>query len=197
MKILVPLFPDFESLDVFGPVEMFGTLGEFFSIEFVAATPGPIASAQRVQAFAEHAFTPSDVCDILLVPGGIGTRREVGNTQLLEWLRITASRATYVASVCTGSALLARAGILDGRRATSNKKAFDWVVSQGPNVHWQRSARWVADGNFFTSSGVSAGMDMALALIANIHGEETANFVARHTEYLWQQDPDNDPFPPH
>jgi transcriptional regulator GlxA family with amidase domain len=129
-----------------------------------------------------------------LVPGGFGTRREVGNGALLQWLAGASERAEVVASVCTGSALLAKAGVLDGRRATTNKNAFDWVVSQGPKVQWQGRARWVEDGKFITSSGVSAGTDMALALIARLCGIAQARQVAHWAEYVWNEDSTDDPF---
>ena len=96
--------------------------------------------------------------------------------------------------MCTGSALLARTGRLDGRPATSNKIAWDWVVQQGPRVRWQRRARWVDDGDVLTSSGVSAGMDMALALIARLNGHDMAVAAARNMEYIWNEDALNDPF---
>ena len=92
------------------------------------------------------------------------------------------------------SALLAKAGLLDGLQATTNKAAFDWVAGQGPNVKWVKKARWVRDGAYFTSSGVSAGMDMSLAAIAHLLGKETAEQVAIWAEYDWHQDPDWDPF---
>ena len=98
----------------------------------------------------------------------MGTRRLVSDQAFLDELRRQSERARYVATVCTGSGLLARTGALDGRRATSNKFSFNWAVSQGPHVTWVPEARWVEDGKFFTSSGVSAGIDMALGLIARI-----------------------------
>ena len=98
------------------------------------------------------------------------------------------------ATVCTGSALLARTGLLDHRPATSNKLAWDWVVQQGPQVQWVRQARWVDDGDILTSSGVSAGIDMALSLIARLHGREMALTSARNMEYIWNEDAENDPF---
>jgi transcriptional regulator GlxA family with amidase domain len=100
-----------------------------------------------------------------------------------------------VSSVCTGAALLARAGLLDGRRATSNKLSFKWVTEQGPAVEWiLRQARWVEDGKFATSSGVSAGIDMTLALIAKLAGAESAERIAIRMEYEWHRDPSWDPF---
>ena len=96
--------------------------------------------------------------------------------------------------MCTGTALLARTGLLDGRKATTNKASFDWVKTHGPGVDWQPRARWVVDGKYWTSSGVSAGMDMALALIAHVNGAETAKRVATYAEYRWNVDPDDAPF---
>jgi putative intracellular protease/amidase len=128
------------------------------------------------------------------VPGGSGTRREVSNEPLLAELRRLAGVARFATTVCTGSALLARSGALDGMRATSNKRAFAWAVAQGPRVRWVAEARWVEDGKFFTSSGVSAGMDMALALIARIADRETSVGIANRTEYAWHEDKGWDPF---
>jgi transcriptional regulator GlxA family with amidase domain len=193
------IFPDFELLDLFGPLEMFGMLPEHFAIRLVAERERHVASAQGPVSraddlFADDLFANGRSCDILLLPGGPGTRREVNNPALLDWLRAQAEGAAYVASVCTGSALLARAGLLDGRTATSNKQAFAWVQAQGPRVDWQARARWVEDGRFFTSSGVSAGIDMSLALIARLHGEARARQVAAWAEYDWHSDPGWDPF---
>jgi transcriptional regulator GlxA family with amidase domain len=97
-------------------------------------------------------------------------------------------------SVCSGSAILARAGLLDGRRATSNKQFFELARSQSAKVDWVTEARWVEDGPFATSSGVSAGTDMALGLIARLYGRERAQQIADLTEYEWQSDPTRDPF---
>jgi putative intracellular protease/amidase len=189
----VLLFPEFELLDVFGPLEMFGMLDEF-EIRLVAETDRVVASTQGPRSAIDDLFADDRAYDILLVPGGRGTRRQVDNPQLLDWLRRKAAGAEYVASVCTGSALLARAGLLDGMEATSNKLAFDWVKAQGPSVRWQSRARWVEAGKSFTSSGVSAGMDMSLALIARICGEAQARQVAAWAEYEWNDDAGNDPF---
>ena len=130
----------------------------------------------------------------MLKGGGRGTRREVDNAKLIDWISRHAAKSTVVATVCTGAALLARTGHLDRRKATTNKAAMGWVMQQGPNVVWQRRARWVVDGRYYTSSGVSAGIDMALGLIARLHGRETAERAARVMEYVWNDDPDNDPF---
>src|SRR6185295_16465540 len=113
---------------------------------------------------------------------------------LLDWLVGRATDTGIVTSVCTGAALLARAGILDGRRATTNKFAFQWVVEQGPRVEWVREARWVEDGKFATSSGVSAGIDMALRVIERTASPEVADRIATAMEYERHRDPAWDPF---
>jgi len=187
------LFPDFELLDVFGPLEMFGMLDKEFEIRLVAESK-EVASVQGPRSIADDRLADRRHYDILLVPGGVGTRREVQNDVLRAWLIDAAASAEMVTSVCTGSAVLARAGLLDDRRATSNKLAFKWVKTQGPRVDWQPRARWVEDGKFFTSSGVSAGMDMALALIARLHGIDLARKVAGWAEYTWHEDSADDPF---
>jgi putative intracellular protease/amidase len=194
LSLAVVLFEGFELLDVFGPLEMFGMLPEQFEIFLVAESGDIVASNQGPKSLVDYRFEDCPAFDILLVPGGKGTRREVDNPVLLDWLRSQAQTAQYVTSVCTGSALLARAGLLDGRRATTNKAAFEWVASQGGRVDWQKQARWVEDDRYFTSSGVSAGIDMSLALIARLSGQETAQQVATWAEYEWHRDPNWDPF---
>jgi len=188
------LFPGFELLDVFGPLEMLGALRDDFSLQMVAEVAGPVESRQGPKAVADAALADAKPYDILLIPGGRGTRREVDNAALIDGIRRHAQASRIVATVCTGAALLARTGLLDGRKATSNKASFGWVMEQGPNVVWQRRARWVVDGKYYTSSGVSAGMDMALALIASLSGPDKARSVADYAEYRWASDPDDDPF---
>lgn len=192
----VLLFEGFELLDVFGPCEAYGIrdLGGAFRIAMVAAAAGPIASAQGPRAVAEFGFADCPRLDVILVPGGIGTRREVDNAALISWLRERAATAELVTSVCTGAGLLARAGLLDGRRATTNKRSFAWVESQGPRVKWVKQARWVEDGGFATSAGVSAGIDMTLAVISRLVGAEIAEQAAISMEYEWHRDPAWDPF---
>jgi transcriptional regulator GlxA family with amidase domain len=193
----VLLFEGFELLDVFGPLEVWGMHAEIASactIVTAAEKAGAIKSAQGPRAIADYALADCPRIDVMLVPGGNGTRREVQTASLLEWLRQREAQAEIVSSVCTGAALLARAGLLDGRRATSNKRSFKWVTEQGPAVEWIRQARWVEDGKFATSSGVSAGIDMTLSLIAKLAGKENAEQIAIRMEYEWHRDPAWDPF---
>ncbi len=187
------LFEGFETLDVFGPVQMLGRLPDH-RVVAVSQTGAPAASAQGLATVVHHAFADAPQFDVLLVPGGAGTRTEVENSIILDFLRGQCARATWITSVCTGSALLAKAGILDGRRATTNKAAFAWVTSQSDKVSWQPHARWVIDENILTSSGVSAGADMALALVEKLYDRATAEATARRAEYVWNANPNDDPF---
>jgi transcriptional regulator GlxA family with amidase domain len=188
------LYPQFELLDLYGPLEMFGALGAALRIVTVAEQAGPVASAQGPVTLAEHGFADAPKLDLVLVPGGVGTFPQLANEALLEFLRMRARDAERMMSVCTGSALFAKAGLLDGRRATSNKQFFDLARAQSPKAEWVPEARWVEDGPIVTASGVSAGIDMALAVIAALHGRGVAEQIAELTEYEWHTDSARDPF---
>ena len=188
------VFPGFEMLDLYGPLEMFGLNRDEFDINIVAETMAPVAATPGPRTNPDEAFGDRERYDLLLVPGGMGSRPGMENKALMDWLAQQSERAEIVASVCTGSAMLAGAGVLDDRRATSNKMAWDWVISQGPNVEWVQRARWVEDGKFFTSSGVSAGTDMSLALIEKLLGTPAMETIAKRAEYVRNAEPDNDPF---
>ena len=188
------LFDDFETLDLFGPIEMFGCLPEHYKLQFVSMTGGLIHNQHGVSIQTIPVTEIEYQTDILLIIGGIGTRQKVSDPLFLQTLTMLVDRADWVLSVCTGSALLARAGVLDGKRATSNKLAWPWVISQSNKVNWVKQARWVIDGKFYTSSGVSAGMDMALGFITDRHDIATACQIANHTEYRWQENSGMDEF---
>ena len=193
-SIAALVFPGFETLDLFGPIEMFGLLQDEFSISIVAEQPGEVVSAQGQRVCVDRTLSDAGNFDMLLIPGGPGTRTELANLAVLDWLKTASAKAEITMSVCTGSVLLARAGLLDGRRATSNKMSFAWVQEQGPDVDWVAEARWVEDGRLFTSSGVSAGMDMSLAVIARLLDRAAADKVAQIAEYEWHDDAARDPF---
>ena len=202
-RVAVVLFDGFTVLDMYGPVQAFGSCRitrpdgppfRFFEVFTIAERRGAIKSGEGPSTHADYTFAESPPYDILLVPGGFGTREAVKDDVFLGRLHAASEKAAVTATVCTGSALLARTGRMDGRPATSNKIAWDWVVQQGPKVLWKRKARWVDDGNLITSSGVSAGTDMALALIARLHGRDMAVSAARNMEYIWNDKADEDPF---
>lgn len=194
LTVGIALYPGFEVLDVFGPVEMWSYVPGL-KVVLVAETAGPVASAnQGISTVADVAFADAPQFDILMVPGGAGTYQQLHNEVFLEFLRTQDKGTTYTTSVCTGSALLAKAGLLSGRKATSNKAVFSLAVEQDASVEWQKDARWVEDGKYFTSSGVSAGTDMALGLVSRIKSPDEAAQLAKSLEYIWNADPDNDPF---
>jgi transcriptional regulator GlxA family with amidase domain len=186
-RIQILCFDQFETLDVFGPVEIFGSIPECYDVRLVSMEGGWIESAQHVKVQTTACKSDGEKSHVLLVPGGYGTRTLVNLPEFLSFLSEMADTAEYLLGVCTGSALLARAGLLDGKKATSNKMAFEWVKTQSSRVDWIENARWVVDGNCYTSSGVSAGMDMALGFISDRLGIPVAEDICRMTEYCWNQ----------
>jgi putative intracellular protease/amidase len=188
------LYNDFELLDLYGPLEMFGALPGYFDIVTVSDHAGPVASTPGPKSVADYSYADCPPLDLILLPGGFGTVAELENSALLDFLRERSAQAQYTMSVCSGSAILARAGLLDGRRATSNKQLFKLATQQSDQVDWVEQARWVEDGPFVTASGVSAGTDMALAVIARLLGDEHAQLIADFTEYQWHRDAYDDPF---
>ena len=188
------LYGDFELLDLYGPLEMFGGLKPQVSIITVAENAGPVAAFQGPQTMAEFDYQHCPALDLILIPGGFGTIAELDKEATLSFLKERVPLARLTMSVCTGAWLLAKAGLLDGRRATSNKIYFKMATQQSHQVEWVPKARWVEDGPFFTASGVSAGMDMSLAAIAALFGRKKARQIAVSTEYVWHQDPNEDPF---
>ncbi|KAI1494594.1 class I glutamine amidotransferase-like protein [Biscogniauxia mediterranea] len=203
-RYAVALFPGFQALDVFGPVDILNLLSKARPLELsvLSATLEPVSTRTATsghsvgqQVVPTHAFgdCPDDV-EVLLVPGGAGTRDQHSIQPLVDFVRARYPRLRYLLTVCTGSVPVAMSGALDGRRATSNKRAWEWVTSHGPAVQWVRHARWVTDGNIWTASGISAGIDMMYAFIADQYGESVAADLAKASEYIRNTDPNADPF---
>lgn len=193
MDFNIILFPDFETLDVFGPVEIFGLLNDEYTIKFYSTSGGSITSSQGVTVLTEL-WDNLDPSGILMIPGGQGTRKLIENVDFIQTLKEYADKSKYCLTVCTGSALLAKTGLLKSKQATSNKLAFEWVKSVDEEVQWIKKARWVADGKFYTSSGVSAGMDMALGFVSDHLGRIRAKDIADHIEYIWNENKEEDIF---
>lgn len=192
MDIYCLMFEDYETLDLMGAVEFLSCIPEAV-LHYVSQNGGTVRSKQGFSVQTE-ALTVMKPGSVLLVPGGQGTRKLVSDTAFLNCLAEWVLQAQVCLAVCTGSAILAAAGCLNGVKATSNKRAFEWVKSVNPAVDWQPVARWERDGKFYTSSGVSAGMDMVLGFIADRFGFELAEEIAAHTEYRWQGNPSADEF---
>lgn len=192
MNVTAILFDDFETLDVFGPVEMLGASGEFH-VAFYSLEGGVVKSYQGVPVETQPLDDVGEP-EVLLVPGGMGVYAMLEDAAFIARLAKLAGRARYVLSVCNGAFLYAAAGVLDDRRATTYKARMDRAEELFPAVNWERNARWTVDGNLYVSSGVSAGTDMALGFIADVCGRELAEKTARYAEYAWNDDPANDPF---
>ena len=192
MNVAAILFDGFETLDVFGPIEMLGASGEF-EASFYSPEGGIVKSHQGVPVDTQP-LSDVGVPEVLLVPGGMGVYDMLDNAAFIARLAELADQARYVLSVCNGAFLYAKAGVLDGRRATTYKARMDKAEELFPAVNWERSARWTVDGNLYVSSGVSAGTAMALGFIADVCGCDVANKTARYAEYAWNDDPANDPF---
>ncbi|KAI9783162.1 MAG: hypothetical protein M1816_001484 [Peltula sp. TS41687] len=203
------LFPGFQVLDVFGPLSALEILSKDreMNLYMVAATMKPVSTAYEAETnhakgsnFAQtvlptHTLADCPGLDVLIVPGGLGTRAsDIILSPILDFITARYPLLQYLITVCTGSGLVARAGILDGRKATTNKAAWSQIVAWRPCVQWIPEARWVVDGNIWTSAGVSAGIDVTLAFIATVYGDESAQKVADSMEYERHLDPSDDPF---
>jgi len=185
------LFDDAEELDFVGPFEVFTMARaghEEDRVVTIAERAEPVRAAKGLRVIPDHGFADAPPLDVLLVPGGQGTRREVANPVLIEWLRKAAETCTWVTSVCTGSLLLHEAGIARGKRVTTHW-AFVETLRQRGDVEVLGDVRYVRDGRLVTSAGVSAGIDMALWLVGQLHGPAHARQTQRLMEY--------DPAPPY
>lgn len=179
------LFDDVEELDFAGPWEVFtmaAECGAEVKAVTIADTARTVRCAKGLKVVAEHGFADASQLDILLVPGGIGTRREVGNAELLSWIRRTAADCQWVTSVCTGALLLAAAGVVRGRRYTTHWAFADSLAALGEG-QVVKNVRYVADGNLVTAAGVSAGIDMSLWLVGRMFGDELAKTTQKYMEY--------------
>lgn len=194
LTIATILFEDFETLDVFGPIEVFGRLPDHFTPEFYSIAGGVVTSAHRVPVVTRQLSELSVNDYVLFIPGGIGTRSLVNDGEFTDKVAKLADKAKYIVTVCTGSVLFSKTLRLDGKRATSNKRAFAWAIKESPRVDWIKKSRWVRDGNIYTSSGVSAGIDMALGFISDLLGHDVAMKESTLIEYDWKDDPGWDPF---
>jgi transcriptional regulator GlxA family with amidase domain len=195
MRTLAALvFPGFETLDYFGPIEMFGGFEKEIEIITVAKGSDPIASVHGQRIVIDRTISEKNDYDLLFIPGGDSALIESKDEELMQWIRNVSANAEKVMAVCTWTVLLGTTGVLDGRKATTNKLDFTKTVHLAPSVEWVKQARWVVDGKFYTSSGVSAGMDMALAVLADLFGMPRAEEVAMSCEYEWHKDANRDPF---
>lgn len=189
----IVLFDEVEVLDFCGPFEVFlvARVDQMrrresespFRVVLVSEKGGVVTATGGLRVLADHSFADCPPLDLLCVPGGWGTRKELSNPAMLSFLRERAAVAELVTSVCTGSMLLGFAGLLKGRRATTHWKSLDWMAESFTDTVVERDLRVVDEGNLVTSAGISAGIDMALHVVARYFGEEARADVERHMEY--------------
>jgi transcriptional regulator GlxA family with amidase domain len=192
-RVGIVIFEDIEVLDFCGPFEVFSAvrLNEEkrreepspFEVVLVAETLAPVTTTGNMQVIPHYAFNNCPRLDILVVPGGWGTRKELANPVMLAWLRSRATEVEMLTSVCTGSMLLGFAGLLNGFHATTHWRSLDWMRDSFPSVTVEYEKHVVEDGRLLTSAGISAGIDMALKVVARYCGEGIAQATARHMEY--------------
>ncbi len=184
------IFDDVEVLDFAGPFEVFNVAGHVrgekpFRVYTVAEKPGPVTTRGGLSVNPAYTVENCPPADILVVPGGYGTRREMLNDALTGWIAGAAARAELTASVCTGSILLAKAGLLDGVEATTHHRALDVLAQAGPQTTVIADRRVIDNGRVITSGGISAGIDMSLYVVARLLGADVAAETAHYMEYDW------------
>jgi transcriptional regulator GlxA family with amidase domain len=197
-RVGILLFPDVEVLDFCGPFEVFSVtrLDEAlrredpspFEVVLVAETTAPIVTTGGMKVTPDHTLDDCPPLDVLVVPGGWGTRTQRLNARLVGWIAERAQQVETLTSVCTGSLLLGQAGLLDGRRATTHWRALDLMRELFPAIKVEDKMHVVEEGNVLTSAGISAGIDMALRVVARYHGEAIARNTARNMEYRYTND---------
>jgi transcriptional regulator GlxA family with amidase domain len=187
-KVAILIFDEVEVLDFCGPFEVFAVAGgrreqKPFDVFTVAEKSGPVVARNGLSVNPSHTINDCPQADILIVPGGMGTRREMHNQTLIDWIKETAGKAEMALSVCTGSLLLAKAGLLDGASATTHWAAMDLLREVAPNATVCPDKQFVDNGRVMTSAGISAGIDLSLYAVGKLLGEDAAAETARWMEY--------------
>jgi transcriptional regulator GlxA family with amidase domain len=190
-RVAVLLFDDVEVMDFAGPFEVFAVTGQrsgegLFEVFTVAREKRPVLARNHLSINPDFGFADAPVADILVVPGGYGTRREMHAPDMLAFVRAHAEKAERVLSVCTGALVLGRAGLLDGLSATTHRGALDELRAAAPATEVLDAARVVDNGHIVLSAGISAGIDAALHLVADLHGIDQAAETAAYMEYDWR-----------
>ncbi|GAB3281683.1 DJ-1/PfpI family protein [Larkinella harenae] len=198
--VAILLFNEIEVLDFAGPFEVFGVAGRYVDPKpfrvITVAERGPVYARNGLCIHPSYLLNDHPKADIIVVPGGggihkdgtpYGSRREMNNPEVLNWVRRTAETAERVLSVCTGSFILGKAGLLDGLAATTHYLALDGMKQAAPLTELRPDERYVDNGKFITSAGISAGIDMSLYVVGLLLGKEVATETARYMQYdYWQ-----------
>jgi transcriptional regulator GlxA family with amidase domain len=191
-SVAILLFDGIETLDFCGPLEVFSVAGKpektsWFEV-FTVAAASPVATSNGLSVNPARRLDDCPHADILVVPGGIGTRREMANPDLLAWIRSRAASAELVLSVCTGALILGAAGLLAGLKATTHASALDLLRATAPDAEVVDSVKYVDNGRIILSAGISAGIDASLHAVGRLVGQDTARSTARHMEYDWREE---------
>ena len=191
-NVAVLIFDEVEVLDFCGPFEVFSVTGRRdnltpFNVYTVAESDGPVIARNNLSVNPTHMFSNCPQPDILLVPGGYGTRREMHNPVLIDWVRRSAEKSEIVLSVCTGALILAKAGMLDGLSATTHHGAIELLKEVAPRTDVLESERVVDNGRIVLSAGISAGIDMSLYVVSRLLGMGQAEETATYMEYDWSK----------
>ncbi|MCC6850044.1 MAG: DJ-1/PfpI family protein [Deltaproteobacteria bacterium] len=197
-RVGILVFPDVEVLDFCGPFEVFSVtrLDDVrrrqdpspFEVRLVAETRDVVVATGGLRVLPDCAVAECPPLDVLVVPGGWGTRRLLEHRPLLDWIAARGGAAPMLTSVCTGALLLGRVGLLDGRRATTHWRSLGLLRTIAPRATVEDGLHVVEDGRVVTSAGISAGIDMALRVVARLYGERVARETARHMEYPYPED---------
>jgi len=185
------IFPDVEVLDFCGPFEVFSVAGRqiapgSFRVFTVGQTADELSARNGLRVVPERSFADAGPIDLVLIPGGQGTRSLLKEEAVLHWIRSRAENAELVLSVCTGALLLGKAGLLDGLESTTHHLSLDLLAEIAPRTRVRRDTRVVDNGRVITSAGVAAGIDMSFHVVERLLGAETAEATARYIEYPWR-----------
>ena len=195
LNVGILIFDDVEVLDFAGPFEVFSRTrlepgvesrksdaSAPFNVFTVAAAPGLVRATGGLEVMPHFTFTTAPPIDLVVIPGGFGTRRLLGDEPTLQWIQSVAAQSRLVTSVCSGALLLAKVGLLKGKRATTHWGALDTLAGLDPTIQVDRDVR-VAGTGPITSAGVSAGIDMSLSVVEALHGKAVANETAHYIEF--------------
>ncbi len=198
MNVGIFTFDDIEVLDLGGPFEVFSVASRVkprlepgssppFNVFMVSETTAPVRARNNFIVTPAFSFADHPAIDLLVIPGGIVTA-ELKKETVIQWITSTAAKAQLIAGVCTGSFLLAKAGLLDGKHATTHWSDIAAMKSMFPNVTVEENVRWIDQGSIITSAGISAGIDMSLHLVSRLQSESLALATARQMDYRWLRD---------
>ena len=191
--VAILLFDEVEVLDFAGPFEVFAVTdelsgGKLFNVCTVAESPGAVRARNGLKLLPDFTLESVPAPQVLIIPGGSGTRPLLRKPSVLEWIRQRAARAEHTVSVCTGALVLAKAGLLGGLRVTTHHENFAELAQLVPADLIEKSSRFTDNGRILTSAGIAAGIDLSLHLVAQLHGEAVALQTARYMEYHWRND---------